>query len=61
VFEDPARLASTAARHRGACVVKLDGLAAGKGVIVADDGAAAAARGRRAVEAGLEAADSRSG
>src|SRR5207244_4379374 len=31
------------ARSEGACVVKLDGLAAGKGVIVADDGAAAAA------------------
>src|SRR3989475_7685830 len=42
VFEDPAA-AREHARHRGACVVKLDGLAAGKGVIVADDGAAAAA------------------
>src|SRR5262249_9004471 len=31
------------ARAKGACVVKLDGLAAGKGVIVADDGAQAAA------------------
>src|SRR6266446_5062713 len=37
VFEDPAA-AREHARHRGACVVKLDGLAAGKGVIVADDG-----------------------
>ena len=31
------------ARAKGACVVKLDGLAAGKGVIVCDDGAQAAA------------------
>src|SRR5205085_4896374 len=42
VFDDPAA-ARDFARARGACVVKLDGLAAGKGVIVADDGAAAAA------------------
>ncbi len=42
VFEDAAA-ARQHARARGACVVKLDGLAAGKGVIVADDGAAAAA------------------
>ena len=42
VFED--RVAAREhARAQGACVVKLDGLAAGKGVIVADDGAAAAA------------------
>jgi phosphoribosylamine--glycine ligase len=42
VFED--RIAAREhARAQGACVVKLDGLAAGKGVIVADDGAAAAA------------------
>jgi phosphoribosylamine---glycine ligase len=38
VFDDPA----AAKRHvTGACVVKLDGLAAGKGVIVADDRAQA--------------------
>jgi len=42
VFEDPAA-AREHARRQGACVVKLDGLAAGKGVIVADDGAGAAA------------------
>src|SRR6267154_2014402 len=42
VFEE-ARAAREHARSEGACVVKLDGLAAGKGVIVADDGAAAAA------------------
>jgi phosphoribosylamine---glycine ligase len=42
LFEDPAA-AREHARRQGACVVKLDGLAAGKGVIVADDGAAAAA------------------
>src|SRR5438105_4141852 len=42
VFEDAAA-ARQHARAGGACVVKLDGLAAGKGVIVADDGAAAAA------------------
>jgi phosphoribosylamine--glycine ligase len=42
VFEDPAA-AREYARSKGACVVKLDGLAAGKGVIVADDGAQAAA------------------
>ena len=41
VFEDPAA-AREYAKARGACVVKLDGLAAGKGVIVADDGAQAA-------------------
>jgi len=40
VFDDPAK---ARAHARGACVVKLDGLAAGKGVIVADDGARAAA------------------
>ncbi len=45
VFEDPGA-AREHARTAGACVVKLDGLAAGKGVIVADDGAQAA----RAVE-----------
>src|SRR5256885_7646945 len=44
VFEE-ARAAREHARSEGACVVKLDGLAAGKGVIVADDGAAAAAAG----------------
>ena len=38
VFEEPAK-ARDYARAQGACVVKLDGLAAGKGVIVADDGA----------------------
>jgi phosphoribosylamine--glycine ligase len=37
VFDDPAQ-ARAHARAQGACVVKLDGLAAGKGVIVADDG-----------------------
>src|SRR6202171_4264141 len=42
LFEDPAA-ARDHARRQGACVVKLDGLAAGKGVIVADDGAQAAA------------------
>src|SRR5437763_946771 len=42
VFEESAA-AREHARSEGACVVKLDGLAAGKGVIVADDGAAAAA------------------
>jgi phosphoribosylamine--glycine ligase len=41
VFDDPAA-ARDYARAAGACVVKLDGLAAGKGVIVADDGAQAA-------------------
>ena len=45
VFEDPSAAADYA-RQRGACVIKLDGLAAGKGVIVADDGAQAV----RAVE-----------
>jgi phosphoribosylamine---glycine ligase len=39
VFEDPAK---AKAHARGACVVKLDGLAAGKGVIVCDDAAQAA-------------------
>ena len=42
VFDD-AQAAREYARGAGACVVKLDGLAAGKGVIVADDGAQAAA------------------
>lgn len=42
VFDD-ARAARDHARSRGACVVKLDGLAAGKGVVVADDGRQAAA------------------
>src|SRR5256885_12661889 len=42
IFEEAAA-AREHARSEGACVVKLDGLAAGKGVIVADDGAAAAA------------------
>jgi phosphoribosylamine--glycine ligase len=42
VFEDPAA-AREHARGLGRCVVKLDGLAAGKGVIVADDGTQAAA------------------
>jgi len=42
VFDEPGA-ARDYARSRGACVVKLDGLAAGKGVIVADDGAQAAA------------------
>src|SRR5258706_2289378 len=41
VFEDPAAAREYAIKQ-GACVVKLDGLAAGKGVIVADDGAQAA-------------------
>src|SRR3954464_3762003 len=41
VFDDPAA-ASEYAKEQGACVIKLDGLAAGKGVIVADDGAQAA-------------------
>ena len=41
LFEDAAP-ARAYARAQGACVVKLDGLAAGKGVIVADDGAQAA-------------------
>ena len=41
LFEDAAR-ARDYARAQGACVIKLDGLAAGKGVIVADDGAQAA-------------------
>lgn len=41
LFEDAAQ-ARDYARAQGACVVKLDGLAAGKGVIVADDGAQAA-------------------
>ncbi len=41
VFDDPAA-AREHARRQGACVVKLDGLAAGKGVIVADDGGQAA-------------------
>ncbi|HZX95687.1 MAG TPA: phosphoribosylamine--glycine ligase [Myxococcales bacterium] len=45
VFDDPEK-ARQHAGAQGACVVKLDGLAAGKGVIVADDGAQAA----RAVE-----------
>jgi phosphoribosylamine--glycine ligase len=42
VFDDPSA-AREHARAKGASVVKLDGLAAGKGVIVADDGAQAAA------------------
>jgi len=42
VFDDVSR-ARQHARGQGACVVKLDGLAAGKGVIVAGDGAQAAA------------------
>ena len=42
VFVDPAA-ARDYARSQGPSVIKLDGLAAGKGVIVADDGAAAAA------------------
>ncbi|HTO99199.1 MAG TPA: phosphoribosylamine--glycine ligase [Myxococcales bacterium] len=42
VFEEAAA-AREHARAAGPCVVKLDGLAAGKGVIVADDGAQAAA------------------
>ena len=41
VFDDAAA-ARDHARATGACVVKLDGLAAGKGVIVADDGREAA-------------------
>lgn len=40
VFDEPAA-AREYARAQGACVVKLDGLAAGKGVIVADDAAQA--------------------
>ena len=42
LFDDAAK-ARQHARAAGRCVVKLDGLAAGKGVIVADDGAQAAA------------------
>jgi phosphoribosylamine--glycine ligase len=42
LFDDLAR-AREHARATGACVVKLDGLAAGKGVVVADDSAQAAA------------------
>jgi len=42
VFDDR-ESAKAYARRAGACVVKLDGLAAGKGVVVADDGQAAAA------------------
>jgi phosphoribosylamine--glycine ligase len=42
LFDDPAR-AREHVRTAGACVVKLDGLAAGKGVVVADDSAQAAA------------------
>jgi phosphoribosylamine---glycine ligase len=42
VFEDRDR-ARAYALQAGACVVKLDGLAAGKGVVVADDGRQAAA------------------
>jgi phosphoribosylamine--glycine ligase len=45
LFEDPAAARQYAA-NQGACVIKLDGLAAGKGVIVADD----AAQAVRAVE-----------
>ena len=40
--DDALAAAREYAKARGACVVKLDGLAAGKGVIVADDGAQAA-------------------
>jgi phosphoribosylamine---glycine ligase len=43
VFDDPER---AKAYVRGACVVKLDGLAAGKGVVVCDDADAA----RRAID-----------
>src|SRR5438128_3555159 len=43
VFDDPAK---ARAHARGACVVKLDGLAAGKGVVVCDD----AAQASRAVD-----------
>ena len=43
VFDDPERAKSSVS---GPCVVKLDGLAAGKGVIVCDDAAAA----RRAID-----------
>jgi phosphoribosylamine--glycine ligase len=43
VFDDPEKAKAYA---RGACVVKLDGLAAGKGVVVCDDAAGA----RRAVD-----------
>ena len=42
VFDEVAR-ARDYARGKGACVVKLDGLASGKGVIVADDSAQAVA------------------
>ena len=42
LFDDRDRARSHAAAQRG-CVVKLDGLAAGKGVVVCDDGAQAAA------------------
>src|SRR3954462_1002546 len=42
VFDDPAA-ARKHARAQGACVIKLDGLAAGKGVIVAGSGEEAAA------------------
>jgi phosphoribosylamine--glycine ligase len=54
VFDDPA----AAKRHaRGPCVVKLDGLAAGKGVVVCDDAAQAA----RAVDELWDAASTGSG
>src|SRR5207248_8450527 len=43
IFDDPDKAKAYA---RGACVVKLDGLAAGKGVIVCDDAAGA----RRAID-----------
>jgi phosphoribosylamine---glycine ligase len=43
VFDDPEK---AKAYVRGACVVKLDGLAAGKGVVVCDD----AAEARRAID-----------
>ena len=42
LFEDPEQ-ARQVAKSRGACVVKLDGLAAGKGVVVCDDSAQAVA------------------
>ena len=43
LFDDRDRARAHAAAQRGGCVVKLDGLAAGKGVVVCDDGAQAAA------------------
>ena len=43
LFDDPAAARAHAAARKSGCVVKLDGLAAGKGVVVCDDAAQAAA------------------